>query len=171
MPIGIELDGYFYCEKGRTDYRVHYVHHAGENADWSKYPYCESVRYNVYIGPDGRLAPCMGFSDTVLKDRFPSVLEKHLGDLSLDSYYHDVVETKVSDLLARNPECASCEFLRRGCGGCMIEGITDDGDYLVPDRRCCYFHKHIGEDAVRAVADAAIRRFRPETEEKETAEK
>ena len=31
--------------------------------------------------------PCMGFSDTVLSDRFPSVLENHLGDLTLEGYY------------------------------------------------------------------------------------
>ena len=61
-----------------------------------------------------------------------------------------MVETKISDLLAKNPECAACEFLRKCCGGCMIEGITDEGDYLVPDGRCCYFHRQIGEDAVRA---------------------
>ena len=107
----------------------------------------------------------MGFSDTALKEKFPSVLEHHLGDLILAGFYHDVVETKVSDLLAKNPECASCKFLRKCCGGCMIEGITDDGDYLVPDDRCCYFHKHIGEEAVRAVADAAIKKFCPEREE------
>lgn len=169
MPIDIELDGYFYCKKGETDYKVHYVHTAKEDADWSKYPYCESVRYNIYIGPEGRLAPCMGFSDTALKERFPSVLENHLGDLTLCGYYHDVVETKISDLLAKNPECAKCEHLPRCCGGCMIEGITDEGDYLVPDGRCCYFHKHIGEAAVRETADAAIaeycRQAKPKGEE------
>ena len=159
MPIGIELDGYFTCKKGSTDYWVPYVHHADPNGDYSKYPYCESVRYNAYISPEGQLVPCMGFSDTALKDRFPSVLKEHMGDLSLNSYYHDLVETKVSDLLDRNPDCASCEYLPKCCGGCMIEGITDDGDFLVPDRRCCYFHKHIGEAAVRAVADAAIEKY------------
>lgn len=38
----------------------------------------------------------------------------------------------------------------------MVKNITDDGDYLVPDLRCCYFHKHIGEQAVREAVDAAI---------------
>ena len=38
----------------------------------------------------------------------------------------------------------------------MVQGITDDGDYLVPDPRICYFHKHVGEQVVREVADAAI---------------
>lgn len=106
----------------------------------------------------------MGFSDTALKDKFPSVLKEHLGDLSLNGYYHDLVETRVSDLLEKNPGCAFCEFLPRCCGGCMIEGITDDGDFLVPDARCCYFHKHIGESAVRAVADAAIEKYCSKTD-------
>ena len=44
----------------------------------------------------------------------------------------------------------------------MADGITDDGDYLVPDSRCCYFHRHIGEEAVRAVADAAIAKYQPD---------
>jgi len=159
MPIGVELDGYFRCEKGKTDYKVSFVHHAKDDADWSRHPYCESVRYHVYIGPEGRLAPCMGFSDTALKEKFPNVLEHPLGEMTLDSFYHDVVETKVSDLLEKNPACAACEHLTKCCGGCMVGGITDEGDYLVPDGRCCYFHKHIGETAVRAVADAAIQEY------------
>ncbi len=159
MPIDIELDGFFKCKKGQTDYKVPYVHHADADADWDKVPYCESVRYNIYIGPDGRLAPCMGFSDTVLGKKFPSVMDHHLGDLTLQGYYHDVVETKISDLLKKNPDCASCGFLPVCCGGCMVESMKEDGDYLVPDKRCCYFHKHIGEDAVRRAADAAIARF------------
>ena len=159
MPIGVELDGYFRCDKGKTDYKISYVHHAKSDEDWSSYRYCETTRYNMYIGPDGRLAPCMGFSDTALKEKFPSVLEHPLGELTLDSYYHDLVETRVSDLLEKNPECAKCEFLPKCCGGCMVESMTDDGDYLVPDARCCRFHKHIGEDAVRKVADEAIRKY------------
>lgn len=157
MPIGIELDGYFRCEKGKTDYKVSYVHQAKPDEDWSRRPYCESMRYNLYIGANGQLAPCMGMSDTALRDKFPSVLERPLGELTLEGYCHDVVETKVSDLLAKNPECASCEYLPACCGGCLVEGMTEEGDYLVPDHRCCYFHKHIGEQAVREAADAAIR--------------
>ena len=42
----------------------------------------------------------------------------------------------------------------------MVEDMSADGDFLVPDRTCCYFHKYIGEDAVRAAADRAIEKFR-----------
>lgn len=156
MPLDVEMDGYFTCKKGETDYKIHFVRHAKPDSDWSKIPMCEGVRYNMYIGPEGRLAPCMGFSDTAIGPKFPSVLEEPLGKMTLEGYYHDTVETRISDFLAKNPECAECEYLPRCCGGCMVQDITDEGDFLVPDKRTCFFHKHIGEQAVREVADAAI---------------
>ena len=155
-PIDVDLDGFFSCKKGSTDYKVSYQHHLKEDSDWSKLPYCESMRYHMHIRPDGRVAPCMGFSDTVLGNRFPSVLEEHLGDILLDSYYHDVVDTKLSDLLAKSPECAECEHWTECVGGCMLNGMGDDGNYLVPDPQICWFHKHVGEATVRGVADAAL---------------
>ena len=156
MPLDVEMDGYFTCKKGETDYKIHFVRHAKSDSDWSKIPMCEGVRYNMYIGPEGRLAPCMGFSDTAISPKFPSVLKEPLGKMTLEGYYHDTVETRISDFLVKNPECAECEYLPRCCGGCMVQGITDDGDFLVPDKRTCFFHKHIGEQAVRETADAAI---------------
>ena len=41
----------------------------------------------------------------------------------------------------------------------MLEDMTEDGDFLVPDGRTCFFYKHVGEGAVRAVADKAIEQF------------
>ncbi len=37
--------------------------------------------------------------------------------------------------------------------------LSDVSVCMVPDQRCCYFHKHIGESAIRAVADAAIEKY------------
>ena len=156
MPIGIELDGYFHCRKDDTNYRIGYAHHCTSDTDWTKIPYCEATRYMMHIGPDGRAYACMAFSDSVQKDSMPSLLEQPLSEISLASAYRDVVDTKVADLLAKNPECASCEHLPACCGGCMAQDMTDDGDYLVPESRCCYFYKHVGEQAVRDIADAAI---------------
>ena len=155
-PIDVELDGFFSCKKGSTDYKVTYSHHMSKDMDPSKIPYCESMRYNMHIRPDGRVAPCMGFSDTVLGNRFPSVMEEHLGDILLDGYYHDVVETKLSDLTAKNQECAECEHWLECCGGCMLNGMGDDGNFLVPDPQICWFHKNVGEKGVHIVADAAL---------------
>ena len=159
MPIGIQLDGYFVCGKGSTDYSIAYVKHTDGETDWSKTLYCGIAAANVYISPEGRAMPCMGFSDTVLSDRFPSVLENHLGDLTLEGYYHDLTETRLSDLLAGSPECRTCSHFSQCRGGCMLEGMDDEGNFLRPDPRVCYFFKHIGEQAVRDAADAAIRKY------------
>lgn len=158
-PIGIELDGYFRCGKASTDYRVSYLHHPGDNPNWERIPYCESMRHNMYIGPDGRVCPCMAFSGSAINDRFPSVLEQPLADITLSGYYRDVVGTKVADLLEKNPSCAGCEHLNECCGGCMAQDMTEGGGFLVPDRRCCWFFKHVGAEGVREVADAAIREY------------
>ena len=158
-PIDLELDGFFSCKKGSTKYKVSYEHGLGPDIDLSRVPYCESVRYNLHIRPDGRVAPCMGFSDTALGGRFPSVMEERLGDILLGGYYHDVVETRLSDLMAKNPGCAGCEHLLECCGGCMVNGIDDEGDYLVPDPQICWFYKNVGPAAVREVADAALERL------------
>ena len=158
MPLDIQLDGYFKCGKGKTDYRIPYAGHDPKDNNWEKYYYCGSMQHQVYISPDGKLMPCMGFADSPLKDRFTSILEKPLAEMTLDSYYHDVVNTRVSDLTAKNPGCAECDKLAVCMGGCMVDSMTDDGDFLVPEQRCCYFNKHSGA-AVRKVADEAIKEF------------
>ena len=156
MPIDIDLGSFFQCGKGQTDYRIKYVRDTERGADLNCLRCCENVRYRAFISPEGRLMPCMGFMETALQDKFPSILEHHLGDLALKSYYHDVADTKIRDYLDRNPDCRSCEHLPACLGGCMAEDITEEGDYLVPDQNCCYFHQHIGESSVRAAADLAV---------------
>ena len=158
MPIDVELDGYFKGNKGRTTYEIMYVHHP-QSDNWHIYPYCESVKKSAYIGPDGRVCPCMGFSSTALNDKFPSVLEQSLGSILIDSLYNDVADTRASQFLEHNPECQTCDKFKACMGGCMLADTTEEGDYLVPDKRCCYFHKHIGAEAVRAVVDEAIRNW------------
>ena len=156
MPIDIQLDGYFSCKRGSTDYKVPFVHHAPSNSDWRKLPYCEAMQHTAYISPEGHLLPCMGFSDTPVEKASPSVFMQPLGELTQKSYYADMVATKLSDLLAKEPECAQCPHLPVCCGGCMQASMTEDGDYLVRDKEICWFFKNVGEAAVLAVADAAI---------------
>lgn len=159
MPLDLELDGYFRCKKGSTDYKISWVHTPPEDIDWHDVPHCESMRHLIYIGADGRLAPCMAFADSAMKDKFPSVLEAPLGELTLSGAYYDVVNQRISDFLEVNEECRNCEHLRACCGGCMAEGMSKTGSCLSKDDRCCYFHKNIGEKAVRDTADKAIEKL------------
>ena len=156
MIISSDLDGYFSCNKGETKYKIPYVRNVKEDADLSRIPYCDAVSYTLHIRPDGRVCPCMGFSNTKLGDTFPNVLDEHLGDIMLKSSYQDVVETNLAQVKEHNPDCRECELFPRCAAGCMTQSMTEDGDYMIHDQRMCYFHKHIGEDAVRKVADEAI---------------
>ena len=168
MPITIALGGYFFCPSRSTQYEVPFVKHYPSDTDWSKMYYCGSMQGHIYINAEGRLLPCMGFSDTQIENTFPCILEQSLGSATLDSKWLDVTITRVSDLIERNPQCAACEHLHRCGGGCMTQDMSKEGDFLTPDSRCCYFHKHIGETSVREAADSAIHKHcSKEKEEKQ----
>ena len=142
---------FFSCEKGKTEYKVHYAKKPKQKEiDLSRVPYCESVTRNLHISPAGRLAPCMGFTSIGDPDRFPSVLEQSLAELTLTGACQDIANTSVEDLVKVNPECKDCKYLYKCSGGCMVESASEDGNYMIPDQRCCYFHKNIGEDEVRS---------------------
>jgi radical SAM protein with 4Fe4S-binding SPASM domain len=105
---------------------------------------------------DGMVAPCQGMCETDVAESFPSLKEQSLSEILKDSAYVKYSYAKVGDV-RRNSECGKCEYKDRCAGGCMVESMTEEGDFLVPDKRTCYFHKHIGADAVRKVADEVIK--------------
>lgn len=159
MPIGLSLDGYFLCKKGETSYKIPYDHTVEPQENFERFHLCESMQHAAHISAEGQLVPCMGFCGTALSDRFPSLLEQPMGKLTLDSFYMQVVDSRISDLIAAEPECAQCPHLMRCGGGCMVDGVTPTGEYAHRSMASCYFHKNIGTAAVRAVADAAIEKY------------
>ena len=82
-----------------------------------------------------------------------------MGKLTVDSFYEQVASSRMEDLMANDPECASCPHLKTCGGGCMVEGVTPNGEYAHRSKTSCHFHKNIGAEAVRAVADAAIEAY------------
>ena len=156
MPLGLELDGFFHCDTGSTDYSVRYTMKNACREKLSVCPRCESVRSSIFIGADGTVAPCMGFYDTPYREKLPNVLRTGLGEITLKGACHDLFMTTVGDFLKDNPKCEACPEMLECLGGCMLEGMTQSPDGRGPDPRACYFHRHIGKDAVAAVADRAI---------------
>ena len=65
----------------------------------------------------------------------------------------------MADYLKAQPQCATCAHLNLCSGGCLLDGITDAGDLLVPEERVCYFYKNIGAAVVKELADAAIAKY------------
>lgn len=159
MPISINLDGYFSCAKGETDYVVLYDKQSILQSNVDQKFYCNEMRNSMHIRPDGRIIPCMGLSDTIWGKKAPSILEKHLWDIAEDPFYRALADTTLSAFLEKNPECGKCEHWKNCTGGCLVQDISEDGDYLIPDHRHCWFFKHIGIEAVRSVADAAISKY------------
>ncbi len=160
MPISILLDGFFECKAGSTKYRIPYVHHMKPNVKLEKIPFCESIHFQTYIDAEGRLVPCMGMADHAeFCMQFPYVLESGFGESTWNSNYASVSEMKLSDVRARNEECRECEHFNACGGGCMAAGMEEDAPCGTCDRNACWFHKNLGEEAVRAVAEAAIAEY------------
>ena len=157
MPLSLELDGFFHCDRGSTDYFVIYSKKGDVRDKLSVCPRCESIRSSIFIGADGTAAPCMGFYGTPYHEKLPNVLRTGLGEITLKGPCHDLVMRTVGDLLKDNPGCEGCSSLLECLGGCLLEGLTQSPDGLGPDPKACYFHRHIGKEAVVAVADRAIR--------------
>ena len=98
----------------------------------------------------------MGFSYSVIGENFPNILEVPLKDILLESYYQDVVDTKLQAVLDANSDCRQCQHFNICKAGCMIESMTPEGDFRMHDRRICHFHKAIGQAAARALIEDAI---------------
>jgi radical SAM protein with 4Fe4S-binding SPASM domain len=159
MPIEVDLDGYFSCKKGSTEYELPMDKRVAPSEKLEQSFYCSEMHSNMHIRPDGRIVPCMGLSDTVWGDRMPSLLEEHLWDISQEPSYRKLADTNLAEFLEKNPECGKCEHWKKCGGGCLVQDISENGDYLVPDKRRCWFFKNIGIEAVKIIADAAIDRY------------
>lgn len=77
-----------------------------------------------------------------------------------DSYYREVAKTTVGDLVKSCEKCRDCEYLRRCYGGCMLTGMDESGNYLLPDENICRFFHSDYESRIREAADNVIRKYR-----------
>ena len=105
---------------------------------------CRSARMTMYLGPDGRILPCipMSLTDEAQKT-FPRIWDMSLKDALSDSSYMDFIKTDLAQLLEHNKECSDCEYKFRCGGGCRGNAAIANGggDLLAPDPECCLFYK------------------------------
>ena len=78
-----------------------------------------------------------------VEEQFPNMLETPLEDiLDRDSLYMDIVNFRISDFMAHNPECQACEYRTACCGGCRAIAVRDHPtDYLAKDPVACEYFK------------------------------
>ena len=117
---------------------------------------CEVLRQSFYIGPTGRVLPCMSLEGTPAGDEFPSLFEERLVDILSDSHYTRMADARVGDVFRRDPECMECEYRGRCGAGCRAMAVGAHGnDYLARDERTCMILKEHWTEQI----EEAIREF------------
>ena len=69
------------------------------------------------------------------------MLETPLEDiLNEGSYYMDSINFRVSDFMEHNPECRTCQYRMKCCGGCRANAVfAEPDDYLAKDPVACEY--------------------------------
>ena len=138
MPVPVlTLSGLFSSRHGK--FRVG-AERYGEDCDCSGKYLCNAARNTMYLGPDGRVLPCIPMSETgAAQERFPTLGNLTLAEALTESTYMGFITNKLADYHARNPLCASCEYRNRCMGGCRGRAAlaTGGADLMGPDPDTC----------------------------------
>lgn len=76
-----------------------------------------------------------------------------------DSFYMDIVDSRVKDLLAVNPTCNDCDYKYHCGGGCRAIALSETGDLMGCDNTQCILWKEGYIDRIREVTEAAIAKY------------
>ena len=98
----------------------------------------------MYLGPDGRILPCIPMSETdKTQEYFPVISNMTLKDALTDSSYLSFIRADMGKYLEHNKECMACEYKYRCGAGCRGKAATSNGgtDLLAPDPDACLFFK------------------------------
>ncbi len=158
MPMDVMLSGVVTFCKNSKDYKIFSLKFSGTDKCLNQH-LCGVTRYACYIAPEGRLLPCMPM--TACKDQsiFPLVQDIGLKKGLSDSFYLDIVDSRVKDLMAANSECAVCEYKFQCGGGCRANALRDTRDLMGCDRDQCILWKEGYIDRIREVTEAAIAKY------------
>lgn len=117
---------------------------------------CASARSTMYLGPDGRILPCIPMSQHEgASERFPRLDHMSLAQALSESTYLGFIRTTLGEYLEHNPECSSCAYKNRCGGGCRGRAaVENDGtDLLAKDPDACLMYRGGYYDRVVAIID------------------
>lgn len=159
MKISLQLDGFFSCGKGSTEYSVPFIKY-DSSVNYLKRVLCGSVRNTLYISPEGVALPCMPLVNTELKNSYPSILENKLHEILSDSYYMKTIDTRLKEYFDCNPECDACEYKGACDGGCRATAAIYNSDYMAKDLKTCFFFKNNYKEKIEKVVNSALKKNR-----------
>ncbi len=151
-PLTLGLEGFFSCDTERGRLLSLYEKDIPE-ADFGRATMCGHVRRSLYVSPRGNVLPCMSMVGTPIEESFPNMLQTPLEEiLDRDSLYMDIINFRISDFMAHNSECQTCEYRTACCGGCRAVAVRDGStDYLAKDPVACEYFKGGWKDRKDAV--------------------
>ena len=141
-PLSLSLDGFFVHDKS-SNRQFSPIEKGIPEKDFRRALMCGHVRRELYVSPKGNVLPCMSMVGGPMEEQFPNLLVTPLDDILDDgSFYMDAINFRVSDFLAHNPECRTCEYRTQCCGGCRAQAVfAHPGDYLAIDPVTCEYYK------------------------------
>lgn len=158
MPCELLIGGVIYLHKDSTKYKV-----LAEKSDGSESclncHLCGATRYSCYITPEGRLLPCMPMTACKEQEQFAKVQEMGLRKGLSDSYYMEIVNNRVKDLLEANQKCRECPYKYKCDGGCRAAALQQTGNLLGSDLDQCFLWENGYVEKIHAVADTAIAKY------------
>lgn len=161
MPMDVMLSGVVELRKRSIKYNILPVKFDGKE-ECIDCHLCGAARYAGYITPEGRLLPCMPMTACKEQKLFPLVQNIGLKKGLSDSFYMDIVDSRIRDLLAANSKCAACEYKYQCGGGCRAIALEQTGDLMGCDGSKCTLWNEGYVDRIRKVTEDAIARYCPE---------
>ncbi|MCR4907467.1 MAG: radical SAM protein [Lachnospiraceae bacterium] len=105
---------------------------------------CLAARQTMYLGPDGRILPCVPMSETdYSQERFPLISELSIKEALEDSSYINFIRVDLKEYREHNPGCGICEYKNRCAAGCRGRAVlhNNGADLLGIDPESCLFYK------------------------------
>ena len=166
LPLTIQLGGFFSASPRRPEqYEIPLMRPCGEPESSC---ICGHARVVMYISAEGRALPCMALSGMELQKEFPLITEQGLAKCLSDSRYMRFIDTRVSEYLERNTECADCEYAHTCAGGCRASALeSEPGALFGPDPYACELFRGGWAPKIRAAAEAAIAKRKDQVQIKE----
>lgn len=136
MPLVLQLGGFFRADPQSPGlFAIPAVKSCG---DPDKTCICGHARLVLYISAEGRALPCMALSGMDIQREFPLIPQLGLAKCITDSRYMRLIDTRASEYLEKNPECAACGHARKCLGGCRASALENaPGNIMGPDPYVC----------------------------------
>ena len=159
MPLYLQLGGFFSAGPSRPD--EYSIPLEKSCKDPEKMCICGHARKVMYISAEGRALPCMALSGMDIQKEFPLIPELGLAKCITESRYMRMIDTRASEYLAHNPECAACEYAKTCLGGCRAAALElTPEDILAPDMYACELFKGGWAPRIKETAEAAKQKYR-----------